>query len=133
MQKNSHRCSCHARCAPNDPVKPAVDSQQDRTERQKIQARAQHQTGEREQPEQAAPRIEREKKQRRRERQCEQHIKRQRQSRAQTPERTQRVVEYAQRQPQQHGGVKLGCLQRDRQLHQPKSRAKKPPAGASSS
>lgn len=110
-----------------------VCAQQERAERQKIQARAQRQRPERKQPEQAAPRVEREQKKGRRERECEEHIERQRQLCAQPPERAQRVVEHAQRQPQQHGGGKFRRLQRDRQLHQPNSRAKNPPAGASSS
>jgi len=44
------------------------------------------------------------------------------------PERTEQIIQKACRNSQKYGQEKLQPLYTDRQSHQPKSRAKKPPA-----
>lgn len=51
----------------------------------------------------------------------------------QPPQAPQQIIDQAQRQAQQSGQEELPRLGGDRQLHQPKSRAKKPPASRAAS
>ena len=79
------------------------------------------------------PGIEPEKQQRNARNDAEQHIAENPEPGKPAAQGAQIVIKQAQRKSQQSGARKGQRLRGNRQLHQPNSLAKKPPAGASSS
>ena len=117
----------------NCPQHTAEHVQNGRTERQKIGRRAKRQRRKIEQPELPAPRIEREGEQRKKKCQRKQNIQHSACAPQQSSHCAQTVVPEPQQCAKSYGKEKLRRLKTDRQLHQPNSRAKKPPAGWASS
>ena len=133
FQKKAQRRKHQPHETPGEAEKSAEQPQNERAERQKIQNGGQKNGQEHIQAKLAAAGGERERQKRGRERKPKQEIRGNGGTRRQLPQRAQRVIQPAQRQPQKHTLRKGQRLRRDRQLHQPKSLAKKPPRGISSS
>ena len=104
-----------------------------RAQRQKIQDRREPHRQKQIQPELPAAVCQREQQKRRGEQQPKQHVRRKRPARASAPEGAQRVIAHAQPEAEQRPLREGQGLLRNGDLHQPKSLAKKPPRGTSSS
>ena len=107
--------------------------QQKAAERMKIPPRAQRRRRKRKQPQLPAPEIKRKEQQRREKSDSEQPVRRPARARPSPSEGPYAIIHGGKSHPKQRREQRLRRLQRNRQLHQPNSRAKKPPAGASSS
>ena len=111
----------------------AEKRQQQAAERQKIRRRAERDRRTEKQPQQSPARVERQRQQREKKREHEQRVRHHGQTGRAPPERTQQIVKHAQSRAERKCRRELKRLKAQRQLHQPNSRAKKPPAGAGSS
>ena len=101
--------------------------QEKRAEREKIEDCRQSQRGEDIEPKLAAAGRQREQQQRDGKRQAEEQIEDHGRFRPQTARGAQQIIERAERQRERAGAGKLDGLRGNGQLHQPNSRAKKPP------
>ena len=118
---------------PETPQKSGKKPQNQRAQREKISRRAEKHPREEEQPELPLPRIERKKQQRKKKRQQKQRVQHRTQLWKQPSWRAQKIIEKAERPAKNDCQRKLLRLKKNRKLHQPNSRPKKPPAGAASS
>ena len=108
-------------------------AQNERTEDAEIERRPEHDGGIEEQPQPPFAHIERQRQQPQQQKQRVQHIRRDGQRGDTASWRAEQIVDDAAQKPEQQRRRELRRLQAQRKLHQPKSRAKKPPAGTGSS
>lgn len=118
---------------PKQPEHRGKRAQDEPAQCEKIQKRAKAHRGEKEQPELPLPGVECKAEQRQKKRQRESEIQGAAKPGQRPPQRAQAIIQNAEPRAEQKGQCRLLCLKRYRQLHQPNSRAKKPPAGAASS
>lgn len=118
---------------PKAPQKPGKSRKHQRAQREKIPRRAEKHPREEKQTELPLPHIERKAEQRQQKRQQKQRVQHCSKLFHQLSRRAQTIIDKAERRAKQHGQRKLLRLKKNRQLHQPNSRPKKPPAGAASS
>ena len=102
---------------------------QQAAERQKIRRRAQRDLQKEAKAEHALPRIERESEHRQEKDKRKQPVRKARGAGQHPSQRAQQIVERRKQNPQQCRERRLLRLKENRQLHQPNSRARKPPAG----
>ncbi len=118
---------------PETPQKSGKKPQNQRAQREKISRRAEKHPREEKQPELPLPHVERKKQQRKKKRQQKQRVEHRPELRQQLSRRAQKIIEKAEHPAKNDCQRKLLRLKQNRQLHQPNSRPKKPPAGAASS
>ena len=118
---------------PEPPEKPGQSPQNNRAQREKISCRAKQDPREEEQPELPLPHIERKAEQRQKKRQQKQRVQHCPELREKPSWRAQKIIDEAEQPAKKHRLRKLLRLKKNRKLHQPNSRPKKPPAGAASS
>ena len=128
-----HRTQKQVQHVAQKPIKPVKYAQTKRTAHQKIQHRPQTQPEKDEQAKLPLPRVEGKGGQRAEGAEGKQRVAQRGQTCPPMPQGTQQIIDQPQRRTHHAGQKKLPRLQRDRQLHQPNSRAKKLPVGASSS
>lgn len=114
-------------------IKPVKNEQAESAAHQKIQHCTQSQPEKHEQAKLSLPRVEGKGSQCAEGAEGKQRVAQRGQTCPFPPQRTQQIIDQTQRRAHHAGQKKLPCLQRDRQFHQPNSRAKKLPVGASSS
>ena len=102
---------------------------QQAAERQKIRRRTQRDLQKEAKAEHALPRIERESEHRQEKDKRKQPVRKARGAGQHPSQRAQQIVERRKQNPQQCRKRRLLRLKENRQLHQPNSRARKPPAG----
>lgn len=137
IQKIFHRFYKECTNLSKNPIDNAEElskqSEQERTERQKIEQRSQNHAEEHEQAQLSLPDIERQKQQPDQQKQRKQQIGRHGQTPPNTALCAQKIVEQPVDRAEEQTQPKLKELKRDRQLHQPNSDLKKPPRSRSSS
>ena len=115
------------------PSEPGKKRQDARAERVEIKRAAEENRRIEKETEAAAPGVERKKEERRQQHDAEERVGGPGELRMTAAQGAQEIVEKSQRDAERGGPQKLGRLEGDRELHQPKIRAKRPPAGPSSS
>lgn len=118
---------------PNSPQNRHPSAQEQAAQRQEPQDASQQQAQPGIDAEQALAGIDGKQQKAGRQDQPEQQVQKPGQARPQAARAAQHIVKQAQPDPQGHRLQELPRLGRDRQLHQPKSRAKKPPASRAES
>ena len=118
---------------PKTPEKPGKPPQNRLAQREEIPRCAKQNPRKEKQPELPLPRIERKAEQRQKKQQQKQRVQHCPELREKPSWRAQKIIDEAEQPAKQHRLRKLLRLKKNRKLHQPNSRPKKPPAGAASS
>ena len=118
---------------PKTPEKPGQSPQNNRAQREKISCRTKKNPRKEKQPELSLPRIERKAEQGQKQQQQKQRVQHCPELRQEPSRRAQKIIDEAKQSAKKQGLRKLLRLKKNRKLHQPNSRPKKPPAGAASS
>lgn len=118
---------------PKTPEKSGQSPQNNRAQREKISCRAKQDPRKEEQPELPLPHIERKAEQGQKKQQQKQRVQHCPELREEPSRRAQKIIDEAEQPAKKQGLRKLLRLKKNRKLHQPNSRPKKPPAGAASS
>lgn len=118
---------------PKRAKKTGKSPQNNRAQREKISCRAKQNPREEKQPELPLPRIERKAEQGQKKQQQKQRVQHCPELREEPSRRAQKIIDEAEQPAKKQGLRKLLRLKKNRKLHQPNSRPKKPPAGAASS
>lgn len=103
-------------------------AQKQPAEREKIQRRTEANAEQHEKAQLSAPDIERQKQQADEKIQREKQVENGRQRVNAAADEAKNVIDESERRTEQQGGDQLPKLQRNRQLHQPSRRRKKPPS-----
>ena len=118
---------------PKRAKKTGKSPQNNRAQREKISCRAKQNPRKEKQPELSLPHIERKAEQRQKKQQQKQRVQHCPELREEPSRRAQKIIDEAEQPAKKHRLRKLLRLKKNRKLHQPNSRPKKPPAGAASS
>lgn len=118
---------------PKTPEKPGQSPQNNRAQREKISRRAKENPRKEKQSELSLPHIERKAEQGQKKQQQKQRVQHCPELREEPSRRAQKIIDEAEQPAKKHCLRKLLRLKKNRKLHQPNSRPKKPPAGAASS
>ena len=118
---------------PEPPEKPGKPPQNRLAQREEIPRCAKQNPRKEKQPELPLPRIERKAEQRQKKQQQKQRVQHCPELREKPSWRAQKIIDEAEQPAKKQGLRKLLRLKKNRKLHQPNSRPKKPPAGAASS
>ena len=118
---------------PKTPEKSGQSPQNNRAQHEKISCRTKKNPRKEKQPELSLPRIERKAEQGQKKQQQKQRVQHCPELREEPSRRAQKIIDEAEQPAKKQGLRKLLRLKKNRKLHQPNSRPKKPPAGAASS
>ena len=118
---------------PKKPEKPGHSPQNNRAQHETISCRTKENPRKEEQPELSLPHIERKAEQRQKKQQQKQRVQHCPELREEPSRRAQKIIDEAEQPAKKQGLRKLLRLKKNRKLHQPNSRPKKPPVGAASS
>ena len=118
---------------PKRAKKTGKSPQNNRAQREKISCRAKQNPRKEKQPELSLPHIERKAEQGQKKQQQKQRVQHCPELREEPSRRAQKIIDEAEQPAKKQGLRKLLRLKKNRKLHQPNSRPKKPPAGAASS
>ena len=118
---------------PKTPEKPGQSPQNNRAQHEKISCRTKENPRKEKQPELSLPHIERKAEQGQKKQQQKQRVQHCPELREKPSWRAQKIIDEAEQPAKQQSLRKLLRLKKNRKLHQPNSRPKKPPAGAASS
>lgn len=118
---------------PKTPEKTGQSPQNNRAQHEKISCRTKKNPRKEKQPELSLPRIERKAEQGQKQQQQKQRVQHCPELWEEPSRRAQKIIDEAEQPAKKHCLRKLLRLKKNRKLHQPNSRPKKPPAGAASS
>lgn len=118
---------------PEPPEKPGKPPQNRLAQREEIPRCAKQNPRKEKQPELSLPRIERKAEQGQKQQQQKQRVQHCPELREEPSRRAQKIIDEAKQSAKKQGLRKLLRLKKNRKLHQPNSRPKKPTAGAASS
>ena len=118
---------------PKRAKKTGKSPQNNRAQHEKISRRAKENPRKEKQSELSLPHIERKAEQGQKKQQQKQRVQHCPELREEPSRRAQKIIDEAEQPAKKQGLRKLLRLKKNRKLHQPNSRPKKPPAGAASS